>query len=68
MKILCLVIAMFFASVIGAFAQGYTTNQNAGRCPPGTYAKGGGDYANNIKNCSAANKSFAERFGEKAKK
>lgn len=37
----------------------------AGRCPVGTYAQGGGTFANNVKNCSASNKPFAARFEQK---
>ena len=43
---------------IPALAQQNGTRQNnssGGYCPAGTCGKGGGSFANNMKNCSAAN-------------
>jgi hypothetical protein len=40
----------------------------AGRCPDGQYAKGGGIYANDVKNCSSKNLPYAARFGTQPQK
>ena len=51
--------AAFVLAPLGdAFAQRGPRGQggpDAGYCPAGTCAKGGGKRANNVKNCSAAN-------------
>jgi hypothetical protein len=68
MKILILVTAML--STFGAYAQqgaGAGYSQNAVMCPSGTYAKDGSTRAKDVKDCSAANKPYAERFQKSTK-
>ena len=66
MRILVLVTAML-VTISGAYAQ-YSRSVTAGTCPNGTYSKGGATWANDVKNCSSANKPYAERFQNSAKK
>jgi hypothetical protein len=49
------VISIWTALAIPAAAQQHGTSgngANAGYCPAGSCAKGGGNFANNMKNCS----------------
>lgn len=61
MRVMILVTSILLAAVSVASAD-KRMNSRGGECPLGTYAKGGGTYANNIANCSASNKPFAARF------
>jgi hypothetical protein len=63
MKWLAITAAAFF--LLGVSIAEAQRRPNAGYCPAGTCSNTGGSYANNTKNCSAANCKTPRGLGNK---